>query len=178
MLVAVDGPGRRGKTTLADRLATRMPGPVLRVSIDDFLAPREVRYARGELSPEGYYRDSCDLPALVADRLRPVASGAASLGGLPVPERAVLVTDGVFLHRPELRSRWHLAVYLHVPEEETLRRAAVRDRALMGAEVERRYRVRYLPGQALYRREVDPAATADVVVDNTDPAAPVVLRWR
>jgi len=113
----------------------------------------------------------------VARRLRPFSSGASSVGGLPVRERAVLVVDGVFLHRPELRGHWHLSVHLHVPEEHTLRRAAVRDRELMGAEVERRYRVRYLPGQALYRREVDPAATADVVVDNTDPAAPVVLRW-
>ena len=94
-----------------------------------------------------------------------------------MPERAVRVVDGVSLHRPELRSRWPLSLHLHGPEEESLRRAAVRDRELMGAEVEHRYRVRYLPGQVLYRRAVDPAATADVVVDNTDPAAPVVLRW-
>ncbi|MGY1763444.1 hypothetical protein ACI79G_03600 [Geodermatophilus sp. SYSU D00779] len=92
-----------------------------------------------------------------------------------MPEQAVLVADGVFLHRPELQSRWHLSVHLHVPAAETLHRAAVRDRALMGAEIERRHR--HLPGQALCRREVDPAPTADVVVDDTDPAAPVVLRW-
>lgn len=176
MLVAVDGPDAAGKTTLADRLAARLPGPVLRVSMDDFLVPREARYVRGELSPEGYYRDSFDLPALVAERLQPFASGAPVVADRPVPERAVLIVDGVFLHRPELRHRWHLSVHLHVLEDETLRRAAVRDRDLMGAQVEQRYRSRHLPGQALYRREADPAGRADIVVDNTDPEAPVVLR--
>jgi uridine kinase len=43
--------------------------------------------------------------------------------------------------------------------------------------VERRYAARYLPGQALYRAEARPLAVADVIVDNTDPAAPEVVRW-
>jgi uridine kinase len=42
------------------------------------------------------------------------------------------------------------------------------------AEVERRYRGRYLPGQALYRDEADPIGHADLVLDNTDPARPVI----
>ena len=179
MLVGIDGPDAAGKTTPADRLAARLPGPVLRVPVDEFLAPRDVRYARGELSPQGCYRDSFDLSAFVADRLRPFGSGASSLGDVPVPERAVLVADGVFLLRPELRPFWHLSVYLRVPEEVTPARALVRDLALhdSAADVEHRYRARYLPGQALYRAEAHPERAADVLVDNRDPAAPRVLRW-
>jgi uridine kinase len=96
-----------------------------------------------------------------------------------IPRRAVLLVDGVFLLRPALRHRWDLAVYLHVLPEETVRRARVRDAAEMGGveEVERRYAARYLPGQALYRAEARPLAVADVIVDNTDPAAPEVVRW-
>ncbi len=45
------------------------------------------------------------------------------------------------------------------------------------AEVARRYRTRYLPGQALYRAEIDPGRSADVLVDNRDPAKPRMLRW-
>jgi hypothetical protein len=33
-----------------------------------------------------------------------------------------------------------------------------------------------LPPQERYRREADPLAAATVVVDDTDPAAPLVLR--
>jgi uridine kinase len=89
------------------------------------------------------------------------------------------VADGIFLLRPELRELWTLSVYLRVSEEEALRRASIRDRVLFGSveEVERRFRARYLPGQALYRAEVDPEAIADVLIDNDDVTAPRVLRW-
>ena len=81
--------------------------------------------------------------------------------------------------RPELRDLWTLSVHLRVAEQESLRRALARDLGLFGSahEVELRYRARYLPGQALYRAEADPEAVADVLVDNEDPSAPVVLRW-
>jgi uridine kinase len=163
--VGIDGPDAAGKTTLADRLASALARPVVRLCADDFLRPRADRYRRGELSPEGYYRDSVDHAAL-ADACR---------GATP----ATIVADGIFLLRPELRDLWTLSVYVRVPEQESLRRARVRDGALFGSadEVERRYRARYLPGQALYRAEADPESVADVLVDNTDPAHPVVLRW-
>ena len=55
----------------------------------------------------------------------------------------------------------------------------MRDVTLFGSaeEVEHRYRARYLPGQALYRREADPETRADVLIDNEHVAAPRVLRW-
>ena len=49
------------------------------MSVDEFLAPRDVRYARGELSPEGYYRDSFDLSALVAEATAAFEAGQAAL---------------------------------------------------------------------------------------------------
>lgn len=167
VLVGIDGPDAAGKTTLAGRLSAALPGPVRRVSADDFLRPSHERYRRGELSPEGYYRDLFDLPALML--------ACRSADG----RQETLVVDGVFLVRPELRSLWTLSVYVTVPEETTLQRALVRDVEFHGSpdEVERRYRERYLPGQALYRQEADPEGWADVVVDNTDPAEPRVLRW-
>lgn len=166
MLVGIDGPDAAGKTTLADGLAAAIGGPVHRVSIDDHQRPRAERYARGELSPEGCYRDTHDLAAFAVACL----SGPA---GVPV------VADGVFLLRPELRDLWTLAVHLRVGADEVLRRALERDTALFGtaAEVERRYGGRYLPAQELYRAEADPEARADVLVDNTDPRRPRVLRF-
>jgi hypothetical protein len=52
---------------------------------------------------------------------------------------------------------------------EALRRALVRDAELLGGAeaVRQRYRHRYLPGQRLYRRQCDPVALADVVIDST-----------
>jgi uridine kinase len=58
--------------------------------------------------------------------------------------------------------------------DEILRRAVERDAALLGspAEVQRRYRARYIPGQKLYFATVRPMERADLVIDNDDPARP------
>jgi uridine kinase len=193
-LVAVDGPDAAGKTTLADRIAPLAGRPVVRASIDGFHAPRNVRLRRGDLSPAGCYRDSFDLRRLQERLLAPFARGAADVDVAvfdhrtdrprqvrvdDVPPDAVLLVDGVFLLRPELRRWWTLGVYLHVPEEVTLARAVERDLPVLGsvAAVEERYRRRYLPAQALYRAEARPTDVAHVVVDTSDPAAPAVLRW-
>src|SRR5262245_55635615 len=94
VLVGVDGPDAAGKTTLADRLAATLqmqalqvptsqvpmsPVPALRASIDDFHQPRELRHRRGELSAEGYYRDSFDYPTLLGECLTPFLAGAAQV---------------------------------------------------------------------------------------------------
>jgi uridine kinase len=194
-LVAVDGPDAAGKTTFADLVAAALTVPVVRASVDGFHNPARVRRQRGDLSPEGYYRDSFDYTALAQELLDPFASGRrrvrtrlfdhradAVVGATPVavPPEAVLVFDGVFLLRPKLRDWWTLAVYLRVPPSVTLARAVVRDAVEMGGaeEVRRRYEARYLPGQELYRGLVNPEAHAHVVIDNSDVDRPVVLHWQ
>lgn len=190
VLVGIDGPDAAGKTTLADRLAGRLPVPAVRASVDGFHRPRAVRRRQGDLSAAGYYCDAYDHEALVGRLLRPFAGGAGRvatqifdhLADAPaevlcdVPPQAVLVVDGVFVQRDVLRGFWTLSVYLHAPPAETLRRALVRDDG-DPADIERRYRERYLPAQALYRTQAEPLASADVVLDNTDPAAPALVRW-
>jgi len=90
---------------------------------------------------------------------------------------ALLVFDGVFLLRPELRGAWELVVFVTVEPEESLRRALERDVELFGSreEAERRYRARYLPGQQHYLDEADPLSRSDFVVANDDPAAPRLI---
>jgi uridine kinase len=202
VLVGIDGPDAAGKTTLADQLADQLADrlgevsvpPALRASIDGFHQPRELRYRRGELSAEGCYQDSFDYPALLdecllpfrdgAERIRPArydyrADAERSVEPIRVPDRAVLVFDGVFLLRARLRSLLTLAVYVRVSPEETLRRARIRDLDLFGsrAETDRRYLGRYLPAQALYRADAAPESVADIVIDNERPAAPAIARW-
>jgi uridine kinase len=193
VLVGIDGPDAAGKSTLADQLAGSLPVPALRVSVDRFHLPQEVRHRRGQLSAEGYYQDSFDYPALLTRCLMPFRSGAPQVQtasydyradgrrrtDAEVPSRAILVVDGVFLLRPQLRDLWTLSVYLRVSPEETLQRAADRDLALFGShdEIQRRYQERYLPGQALYRNEAHPEETAHIVIGNEHPRKPVIERW-
>lgn len=191
--VAVDGVDGSGKTWFADELAEvlRERGhEVVRVSVDGFHRPRAERYARGAGSPEGFYRDSYDYARLRTDVLDPFGPGGdrvyrgaahdvatdAHLDVAPrrAGEHAVLVVDGIFLHRDELREHWDRSVYLAVPFAVSAARMAVRDGA--DADPEHPRNLRYVEGQRMYHRECDPAQRADVVVDNSDLDAPVVVR--
>lgn len=192
--VAIDGPDAAGKTTIADALAADLGGhrPVIRASIDGFHRPRAVRHRRGPLSAEGYFQDSFDHDAVRRLVQAPLGPGgdrwyqraifdyrtdtAIPATAQRAPAGAVLLFDGVFLLRPELRDGWDLRVFLEISPPEAIRRALVRDAELLGgpAAVRERYHRRYLPGQRLYRERCAPAEHADVVVDNDDPDRPVL----
>jgi uridine kinase len=194
VLVAVDGPDAAGKTTLTRQLADAVQRPVVTASLDGWHNPRETRTRRGADSAEGCYLDSFDYDALCVRLLVPFRAGhdivqtagfdyrsdqPITAEAVGVPPTAALLLDGVFLQRPELRGRWDLTVYLHVPESVTLARAAQRDGDLFGDEKEllERYERRYLPAQRIYADDAAPMHNADIVVDNSDAYRPRVLRW-
>jgi uridine kinase len=185
--VAIDGPPAAGKTTLADELATVLLAQgreVIRATIDDFLAPLAQRYRRGEYSAEGCYFDAHDYDALNRVLLDPLGpsgdrrfqhavydhtSGTAlSPPVMTAPANAVLIFDGVFLMRPELIDRWDLRIYVSTAIEKTVDRALIRERRVP-AEVERRWRERYIPAQQLYFARVRPTHRANIIVHNDEP---------
>lgn len=191
--VAVDGPPAAGKTTLADELAVvlRERGRhVIRATIDDFLVPRAQRYPRGEYSAEGCYHDAHDHGALNRVLLDPLGPGGDRHVQLAVydhttdtvisppvttaPADAVLLFDGVFLLRPELIGRWDLRVFVSAAFEATVDRAVTRERRVSSrADVERRWRERYIPAQQFYAATVCPTEHADIIVHNDEPQRPV-----
>jgi uridine kinase len=193
LIVGVDGPDAAGKTTLSAEVAAAIRARAVRATIDDFQRLRAHRHARGRLSAEGYYLDGFDHDRLRAELLEPFRRGERLVrlashdydGDRAVDRRAtvapaaVLIVDGVFLQRPELAECWDLMMYLDISPPQSLERGVARDAgrfASRDAAVET-YQARYLGGQELYRRAVDPAASADVVIDNGDPLSPLIVRW-
>ena len=193
--VAIDGVDGAGKTLLADELGALVSTrgrTVLRVSIDDFHHPQEVRYRQGVGSPRGYYQDSFDLETLKCRVLEPLGPGGSlcirrksfdyrtdSVVAAPtsrVVSDAVLLLDGVFLQRPELRDHFDLCMFLDVSFEETAARRVERDGA--DPEVEAESNRRYVGGQRLYLESCNPRARADIVVDNENWRAPQIVRDR
>jgi uridine kinase len=185
-LIAVDGVDGSGKTTFAGRLAPAIQAagrPAVVVHEDDFLAPRAVRYRRGRESPEGYFRDSYDLEALVAHVLDPLRPGgdrrvrrrvfdhctdaAVDAPLEEVPDDAVVIVEGMFLHRDELVDRWDWSVFLDVPFGETARRMAERDGS--HPDPEHPTMRRYVEGQRIYLAACRPRERATVVLDDKDP---------
>ncbi|MCR6688733.1 uridine kinase [Cellulomonas sp.] len=193
--VGVDGADGAGKTTFADALGAHLADrdvPVVRSSVDGFHRPRAQRYRQGPASPRGFFEDSYDYAALRRELLDPLGPHGDRRYRTAVhdvrsdepvdepvriaPDDAVLVVDGIFLHRDELAGVWDLSVFLDVPFAVTYARMAVRDACPPDpADPANR---RYLEGQRLYLAACDPAARASLVVDNTDPAHPQVLAGR
>lgn len=192
-VVAIDGPDAAGKSTLARRVAAILAPSVVHASVDGFHHPRALRHAPDRLTGEAFYLRTFDLGRLEAELLRPFRSGAtqvrlASLDydsdesiepRVEVPTGAVLVVDGVFLQQTALRDYWDLTIYLDIPPEVSRERGVPRDvsdhRSVETLLVE--YEQRYLPGQQLYRDDCDPQASADILIDNSDPDEPHALRW-
>lgn len=187
-LVAIDGVDGSGKTCFADDLAdlVRESGTkVIRISFDNFLNPAAVRHAKGRTSAEGYFEDSYNYQRFIDDVLEPLGHGGsgrfrresyslsteASLNPPweVAPDHAVVIVDGMFLHRDELRNVrgkkiWDLSVWLDVPFAVSVARLS----ALVGrpADPDDPANHRYVKGQELYIEKCDPASRADVVVEN------------
>jgi uridine kinase len=191
----VDGVDGAGKTLLADELASvlrRWGSPVVRVSVDDFHNPREVRYRRGRGSPEGFFRDSYDYEkfiSLVLEPLSPEGSGIYTpavhdvVSEVPVtpiklqaPPGAILVVDGIFLHRDELLAFWDYSIWVDVAFEVSIPRGALR--GVGNADPRHPSNRRYVEGQRIYIRECAPAQRATLVLDNTVLDAPVIRAAR
>jgi uridine kinase len=186
--VAIDGRSAAGKTTLANALAAAVRAvsgrTVIRAELDGFMKMVVDRNAYPYDSPESYYLDAWDYPAIRAHLLIPLGTeGDRRYRTGPLdppavaPDDAILLADGVFLQRPELDRFWDLRIYLDIGLDESLRRGVDRDQHWMGgaAEAERRYRTKYLPGEQRYLAEVRPRERAQIVVDTTDPARPRII---
>jgi uridine kinase len=180
VIVAVDGMDGAGKTEFANALAAELGighKAVFRASIDDFHQSRARRYARGRDSAEGFYRDSFDYPTFKRMLTEPFRTGWIGSFNLkafdlkrdlpfqPVwssgPKDAILVVDGIFLNRPELRGIWNYSIWLDVDRELAQERMLERDGRSPNPE-------RYRGGQKLYLEEARPREAATAIVDNSD----------
>jgi uridine kinase len=137
--IGIDGVSASGKTTLADEIADRVSG-IVRISLDDFLAPPPRLV---------YYPDAFDMGSF---RARVESC------------KKTVVADGLFLHHPALRDLWTLTVFLACDQRVAMERGIARDSSWM-ENARERYETRYLPEEARYLAEVDPASLADVVIE-------------
>lgn len=190
--VAIDGVDGAGKTHFADELAPLLEVSgrnIIRASVDGFHHPKNIRYRLGRGSPEGFYRNSYDYDAFKKVLLGPLSPGGSGRyrtavydvdAETPVttPEQqaepgAILLLDGIFLHRPELRGYWDVSVFLEVDFEVSIPRGAQRGSG--SPDLHAPQNRRYVEGQRLYLNESAPQRHATFVVDNNDLDAPYVV---
>src|SRR5476649_989721 len=184
-IIAVDGLDGAGKTRFADALAAQLGighRAVFRASMDDFHQSRARRYARGRDSAEGFYRDSFDYTTFKRVLVEPFRTGSIGsfvLQGFDLkrdvpfqpkwssgPEDALLVVDGIFLNRPELKGLWNYSIWLEVEPDTAAGRVIARDADAFEHDIANPNR--YIGGQELYLKEANPLEAATAIIDNND----------
>lgn len=191
ILIALDGFDGAGKSHLSAEIAEHAEAaggrPLVRVSIDGFHHPRSVRREAGD-GPHGFYRGSYRYPEFRRCVVEPLRRGApitpaiwdvaldapVSADPLTVPPRAVVIVDGIFLHRPELIDIWDASVWVEVPFAVSVPRGNARFTGPHDPDPEAASNHRYVQGQRLYLREAVPASRANWIFDNTDLARPLL----
>ncbi|HEY1427987.1 MAG TPA: hypothetical protein VGF18_00310 [Candidatus Tumulicola sp.] len=193
LLLAVDGVSGAGKSTFADALANTIRNAgqtVIRASIDGFHRPKARRYRMGRDSPDGHYLESYDYEAFKTELLDPLSAGGSRLYRTAIFDCAsdsavestrrtaandsILIVDGLFLQRDELRNYWDRSIFLDVSFDIAIRRCAKRD----GTNDDYRHpsNRRYVEGETRYLKECRPRDRASIVIDNSDLSRPVRLR--
>jgi uridine kinase len=189
--VGIDGVDGAGKTTFADELAEVLrlsARPVIRASVDGFHNPKVVRYRLGRNSPRGFFHDSYDYAALKGALLDPFSRGGSnryrvatfdlsSDAPISLAERialphSILIFDGIFLHRSELRDYWDFSVFLHVTFDISMSRCYQRGGGSPDPDAPENGR--YVEGQRLYLRSCEPRQRATLTIDNNDLSAPFI----
>jgi uridine kinase len=195
-IVGFDGVDTSGKTSLADRIHSELLAREVnsaRISIDRFHNPSEVRLRRGRLSPEGFFYDSFNYEALIKNVFTPLRQQKGKIikgifdykQNKPLEEQTIEVDaslivlfDGIFLNRDELRQFWDMTIFLDVSFETVIQRALKRDLEYLGSEenVLNCYNSRYIPGEKIYLDTCKPKEKADIVIDNNDWQNPILLK--
>lgn len=166
-LVCVEGLGGAGKTTLARELAARVDHITL-VHGDDFYGPEEHDWR--SWSPRQGYERYLDHRRLERELLRPLKAASPATyqrydwetntldGWVTVKPRGIVLVEGVYLLRRELRSYWDFAIYVDTPRD--LRQQRLHDRG----ENDEGWIARWAAAEDYYVRVERPAQAADLAV--------------
>ena len=181
IVMAVDGVDAAITAPFADDLAVQLRElghDTFRASMAGFQQPRVRRDARGADSAVGLYEDGYDYSAFRRVLLGPFRLAGATGFSTAFfdarrdvafeskwetgPADAILVVDGEFLLRPELKGIWNFSVRLDSAVE-----AATESATEDAGETSRE-----AGAEALYEREAGPRAAASAIVNVRDPEHP------
>lgn len=192
-LVGINGVDTAGKTLFAQNFATFLQAwgrDVMLIHGDDFHNPRIVR-RQGDDPVRGYIEHAFNLPLLERELLAPIRRGETfdktlalidldadtptAIRRYTVRRETVVLVEGVLLFRPPIDAYFDLCIFLSIPFDEVLRRAAARDVPHYGDDYLERYKFRYIPAQQWYLETYHPQERSDFVIDNTDYANPRII---
>lgn len=171
-LGAIDGLGGSGKSTLARRVQAERAASAI-VEMDDFYRPMPEAQREG-LSPREGFSRYFDWQRLRAQVLKPLRAGQTAryrpydwergaIGSreVVVPASGLVIVEGVYTLRPQLRPFWDLTVYVEASREVRLARLLTRNENTR-AQIDR-----WMAAERYFEETFVPLERADIVVVDT-----------
>lgn len=189
LVVGISGIDGSGKSTLANLIAeelSRRSVPTAQVNLDDLLRPKSIRH-KSEDQVKGYFEDNFDYNSLVTYVLEPARKMKCFKTQYPsldldtdqVTSRClefngpgVLIVEGVFLFRKELRDKFHFKIWIEISFEAAMTRILNRSRDRRYGDVDAirsRYEIRFFPTQRFHLERDHPSDAADHIFMSSDP---------
>jgi len=176
MSVGIDGGGGAGKSTLAHGIRAHLGDDrVAIVCADDFYLPLDDSPQQNS-DPRQDYENYFDWRRLRAAALIALRAGLSArfqrhdwstnkpAGWVDVPPRRIVVIEGVYSTRPELRDLLDLAIFVDTPREKRLARMLARGQ---NAQALHQWIDRWMAAEDWYMRHIAPQHSADLVVAGT-----------
>ena len=183
-IIGIDGLGGAGKSSLVESLKLELQNENYNsyiLHIDDFIHPRNIRYNDSKEEWYCYYNLQWRYDYLIKEILDPIKNGEEIDKEIEfydkendtyikkhiyIPHNSILLLEGVFLQRKEIRNYLDFVIYLDVPQEIRLNRVLKRD-IYIGSEndIKDKYNRRYFPAENRYILEYSPALNADFVLE-------------
>ncbi len=198
ILIAINGKDGSGKTMMADLLAdflsSKTNREIIRISVDDFMNRRAIRYTPAASAGRGCYDYTFNFDGFIKNVLIPLqangsweyrikifdhATDAESHSPIQTATKdAIIIVDGVFLYKQNLVNYWDLKILLDTDDETAIERGAQRDTERLGSyEVARqKYIDRYIASQTIYYNEESPQERADIIIDNNKVDSPFIIK--
>jgi uridine kinase len=161
-LVAIDGHGAAGKSTLARQIAEQLDGVTI-VCLDDFGRPDAIGWDQQR------FQDQI-LDPLLDGRPGRFQRWDWDTGRLAewhdVPIDGTVIVEGVSSTRTELGTPWDLTIWVDAPEDVRLVRGVARD----GEAMTEQWKTVWIPGENEYVANQRPQLRADLIVNGCEGA--------
>ncbi|MGE7675677.1 kinase [Lysinibacillus sp. NPDC094403] len=181
-IVAIDGLGGAGKSTIAYELAKELQSicSVKLIQMDNHIVERNKRYDTGHAEWYEYYYLQWDIEVIKNNILLPIHNNNLQLQ-LPfynqsadtvndrkvkLETNSILFIEGIFLLRQEWRTFYDYRLFIDIPR--TFREERVLQRDVYIGDFQARlskYQRRYWPAEEYYLEKENPLAIADRICD-------------
>ncbi len=180
-LVAIDGASSAGKTTLAEHILNHRPSYSI-VHVDDFYRHIDSE-AMANLTPEQGYHRHFEWERLRDEVLHPLLQGRTCRfrrfdwekmqpgKWAEVTPRDVVMIEGVYSFRPEIRQFYSFAIFVDLPRDIRLRRSLNRAPAGFGPVRKEEHRLwleSWMAAEDWYLENIRTIESADLVVSGDD----------